>query len=363
MRTLRMLAIVAMSCAWSFAGQAATYQRSAQQMETVASAGSAPSGVCGSLLLTQNAAQTIVAGNSVSCNADGTIHVENSYYRAFDLSAYPSGFNLCEIEVGIQSAVGAGGSQPVTFRVYANSGGAFPAGSASLLGSRTIPVVDQAGTVLFLPLFASVPSGSQLVLEVFTPDGQAAGNSFFMGSNAAGESAPSFLRAPSCGVVTPATNVASGFPGMHIVLNARGDSGVGQPAVALQPAVADFGQVELGFTERRAVSLFNSGTAPLTVTSIATPPQPFEMVVDDCSGSVLAPSNFCEIQYAFRPLQLQPVSTSLVITSNASPVAINLRGAGLSPYPLPAPGATALGMLAALIMLLAGWQMRSLRPR
>jgi hypothetical protein len=359
MRTLRMLAIVALSCCWSLAGHAASYLPSARPLDAMASAGPAPSGVCGSLLLTQNAAQTIVPGNSVSCNADGTVHVENSYYRAFDLSAYPSGFNLCAIEVGIQSAAGAGGSQPVTFRVYANSGGAFPAGSASLLGARTIPVADQTGTMLSLPLFASVPSGSQLVLEVFTPDGQAAGNSFFIGSNSAGESAPSFLRAPNCGVVTPATNVASGFPGMHIVLNARGDSGIGQPAVALQPAVADFGQVELGFTELRAVSLFNSGTAPLTITSIATPPLPFEMVADDCSGSVLAPSNFCEIRYAFRPLQLEPVSTSLVITSNASPIAIDLRGAGLLPYPLPAPGAPALWLLAVLITLLACWRLRS----
>ena len=61
-------------------------------------------------------------------------------------------------------------------------------------------VADQALTVLTVPLAASVPAGAlEMVLEVFTPNGQTAGHSFFIGSNNLGESAPSYLQAPACG--------------------------------------------------------------------------------------------------------------------------------------------------------------------
>jgi hypothetical protein len=363
MRTLRMLAIAGISCCWAAASTAAAYLPAAHSPAGVATASApAPEGGCGPIVLSQSSAQNIVPDNSVSCNADGTVHVENSYYRAYDLAAFPTGFSICAVEVGIQSAAGAGGSQPVTFNIYANTGGAFPSGSSMLLMSRTVLVSDQAGTVLSVPVSAGVPSGSQMVVEVLTPDGQAAGNSFFIGSNAAGESAPSFLRAPSCGVVAPATTVASGFPGMHIVLNARGSAGSGEPVVAANPVIADFGQVELGFTAVRAVSLSNPGTAPLTVMSVATPPIPFEVLNDACSGRVLAPSESCELRYEFTPLQIEPVSTSLAVTSNASPLSIDLRGAGLLPYPLPGPGIVVLSLLVALMVVVAARHRHRMRP-
>ena len=63
-------------------------------------------------------------------------------------------------------------------------------------------VADQALTVLTVPLAASVPAGAlEMVLEVFTPNGQTDGHSFFIGSNNLGESAPSYLQAPACGAV------------------------------------------------------------------------------------------------------------------------------------------------------------------
>ena len=55
-----------------------------------------------------------------------------------------------------------------------------------------------------------------LVVEVFTPNGQTAGNSFFIGSNALGQTAPSYLAAADCGVTEPTDTAAIGFPGMHI---------------------------------------------------------------------------------------------------------------------------------------------------
>ena len=47
---------------------------------------------------------------------------------------------------------------------------------------------------------------------MFTPEGQTAGNSFFIGSNAAGQTAPSYLAAAACGVTEPTDTAAIGFP-------------------------------------------------------------------------------------------------------------------------------------------------------
>jgi hypothetical protein len=70
---------------------------------------------------------------------------------------------------------------------------------------------------------ATVPAGSQLVVEIFIPDGVVAGNSFFIGSNAEPQTGPSYIRAPECGTPTPETTAAIGFPEMHIVLDVVGN--------------------------------------------------------------------------------------------------------------------------------------------
>ncbi len=65
-----------------------------------------------------------------------------------------------------------------------------------------------------------------LAVEIFTPDGQAAGHSFFIGSNTAGQSGPSFIRAADCGVAEITNLAAIGFPSMHIVMTVSGNNQV-----------------------------------------------------------------------------------------------------------------------------------------
>ena len=98
-------------------------------------------------------------------------------------------------------------------------------------------IADQAGTILNAPIDADVPAGSELVVEIFTPDGTALGNLIFIGSNSAAETGPSYLSAPDCGINSPTTTAALGFPNMHIVMNVNGceDNGVAQAPVAISP--------------------------------------------------------------------------------------------------------------------------------
>jgi len=213
------------------------------------SEGSAPN-VCTPQTITQSSSQAITSLNSVSCNAGG-VHVENSYYRAFTLSSFgiTNQFDIASVDVGVELAnaggtipppgaapgistkgtkvgVGAPGatSQPITIKLYTSSM-PFPTGfpgSLTQIGITNTTVNDTSLSIVNIPVTGSAPAGSQLVVEVLTPDGTAAGNSFFIGSNTAAETGPSYLRAPGCGVTNPTTTAAIGFPNMHIVMNVNG---------------------------------------------------------------------------------------------------------------------------------------------
>src|ERR1041384_1613203 len=200
--------------------------------------------------ITESTSQAITPLNSVSCN-DGFGHTDNSYWRAFTLPSFgiSAAFDIQSVDIGVEVATSggagapggsgqsgfskssgdgvkspSGGSQPITIRLYTSSM-SFPTGypgSLTLIGSVNTTVADQSGTVINIPVTGTAPAGSQLVVEVFTPNGQQAGNLFFIGSNASAETGPSYLSAADCGVTTPTTTAALGFPTMHIVMNVNG---------------------------------------------------------------------------------------------------------------------------------------------
>src|SRR5204863_2730191 len=142
--------------------------------------------------ITQSTSQAITTGNSVSCN-NGTGHTDNSYWRAFNMGG--TGFNVTSVSFGIESA---NVTQSVTVRLYTTTN--FPAGfpgSLTQIGTTTINVgPSDTGMVHQTPLAATVPAGaSQMVMELFTPDGTTTSHLFFVGSNTAAETAPSYISA------------------------------------------------------------------------------------------------------------------------------------------------------------------------
>ena len=177
-------------------------------------------------VITQSSTQTITTGNSVSCN-NGVGHTDNSYWRAFNMATFTGGAQYCinSVSFGVDSA---NQTQPVTVRLYTtvNFPSGFP-GSLTQIGSATLNVGSaQNGTVVTTPLIATVPAGtSQLVMELFTPDGRTAGNLFFVGANAAGQAGPSYISAADCGIATPTDLASIGFPNMQIVFNVNGTCG------------------------------------------------------------------------------------------------------------------------------------------
>jgi hypothetical protein len=200
--------------------------------------------------ITQSTSQALTPGNSVSCNSGppASFHFDTSYWRAFNMAAFNGSqlYNVTSVSFGIDVANdGAGQGQPLTVRLYTNSGGTFPGGSRTQIASTSITVPDQMQTILNVPLAATVPAGtSELVMEVFTPSGQGAGNEFFIGSNNAAQTGPSYVSAAVCGNTTPTDTASLGRPDMHIVLNVHGNCNTGPAAEALN--IATRMRVELG---------------------------------------------------------------------------------------------------------------------
>jgi len=194
--------------------------------------------------LVQNAAPgLIVAGNSIACTVqDSSVHVENSYYRRYDLNGefgISTSFSVTSVDVGIESAAaGSGGAQPIEIRLYRiATGNPLLLGNLVPVGSLITTVADASLAVVNFPVTSSAVNAqtSDLVVEVFTPDGQAAGHSFFIGSNDSGQTAPSWLRAPDCGAAEPVATADVGAPDMHVVLIANGTVAPGQPGPGPAP--------------------------------------------------------------------------------------------------------------------------------
>ncbi|MEZ4779887.1 MAG: HYR domain-containing protein, partial [Flavobacteriaceae bacterium] len=176
--------------------------------------------------ITQSTTQNITPGNSVTCNAGG-VPTDNSFFRAFDLSTYgiTDDFNVTDVEFGFEAI---NGSYTVTVNVYSMANGTFPAsypGGATLQGTASATYnAGNAGSIVSLPLSATIPAGEDLIYELFFPNDQGIGNvSVFPASNAGGQSAPSYLQAAACGVTSPFTTASIGFPNMHLVFNVVGE--------------------------------------------------------------------------------------------------------------------------------------------
>jgi hypothetical protein len=194
----------------------------------------------GAASITQSTnATTVTVGASVSCNG-GTpnfFHTDNSYFRAFTLSAFNPPldsvqFMVQQVAFGIEqsNASGTGTTQPVTLRLFDSS--ANPPTNATIgaaIATESLNVPDLGAAIFTAPLTTPpvlVNASDILAVEVFTPNGQTASHSFFIGSNGLGQSGPSFIRAASCGIAEITNLAAIGFGAMHVVMTVSGNNQV-----------------------------------------------------------------------------------------------------------------------------------------
>ncbi|MCB0453656.1 MAG: hypothetical protein KDC94_12390, partial [Aequorivita sp.] len=177
--------------------------------------------------ITHSVTQNIVAGNSVTCNAGG-IPDENSFFRDFDLAGdfgITDDFDVSSAEFAVEAVSGA---TNLTINIYSTTTvfpGGYP-GSATLRGTANyVSNVADAGTVVSVPITATIPAGEIMIYELKINAGATA--SWFPGSNTGGQTGVSWIMSAACGISNPTDLAAIGFPNQHMVMNIVGEEAGG----------------------------------------------------------------------------------------------------------------------------------------
>ncbi|MFE6968088.1 carboxypeptidase regulatory-like domain-containing protein [Isoptericola sp. NPDC057653] len=214
--------------------------------------------------LTHSASQDIVANNSAACTNQVTTE-NNAYLRTFTLSDFgiDGAFDVKSVSFGVETVQSA---QPVTVNLYTLDGDLTYANMTKVGSADATVGTDAGGTVVSVPVTGDVPKGGTLVVEI---DVRATGF-FFIGSNDAGQTAPSYLRAEGCGLTEPTDAVEIGFPDMHIVMNVSGETsgGAGVSWLDVQPptlTLAPGASVQAAATLTAAVEQPGAYSATITV--------------------------------------------------------------------------------------------------
>lgn len=183
--------------------------------------------------LSQTTSAAITPGNSFACTTVPGLTRENSYYRVFTLADHgiSTTFHVTQVDFGIQAALaGAGQKQAGQVRIgtygVTSVEATLDVTQIRALTSADIQIPDGSGTRVTVPIAGDIAPSERLIVELLIPDGTAAGNQFFIGTNALGEKLPGYLRSPDCGYARPTTmfSVASdrGAGEIDLVLTVTG---------------------------------------------------------------------------------------------------------------------------------------------
>lgn len=180
--------------------------------------------------ITHSASTDIVAG-SVACQAGG-VTSDNVYYRAFNLNDFgiTNSWEVTNVQLGWETITGVPAGYPAVITIWENDP-AFPFPDTTPTVVAEIPVnLDDTmtGTLVDFPITgAVVAAGTELIVSIGWASDQIddGGNgvaSVFIGSNAAGQTSPSYISSEGCGLSQPGDLADIGFPDMHLIMTVTG---------------------------------------------------------------------------------------------------------------------------------------------
>jgi hypothetical protein len=184
------------------------------------------------MTLSQTETDDIVKDNSIGClfYDDGvpTHNEANSYYRVFDLGEMDDvdgGFEIEQVNIGIELAESTKGSQPATIRLHTLTG-ELKVANLDQVSALLIDIPDQVRKVLTVDINETIPKDSKLVVELEIPDANNGERLFVIGSNTGGETAPAYMRAANCDIDQPTTfEELSGRDDINVVMSLTGTDG------------------------------------------------------------------------------------------------------------------------------------------
>jgi len=181
--------------------------------------------LCGSETLTQSTNTATISPNSVWCG-DANTNDETSLARGF---VAPFDLTLKCVDFGISE--NTGGDAIVHVRVLVGS-------PTSAYGDLTLvseaDVLIAGGTVLSIESVdipdVLIPMGAQFIVELNTPsrfvDIGGDGGLLSFGTNTLGQSSPTYLRGPECGIEDFTDAASFGFGDRHLVMSLGIESGI-----------------------------------------------------------------------------------------------------------------------------------------
>jgi len=177
------------------------------------------------ITLRQTTNDFIAPGHSRTCQTVGPPTFENSWYRVFSLAeaGITGAFHTTNVTFGIETATPAT-QVKVTVATYSGATGPTldvvaitPIAEMSL----SLPAIA-TGQLVVAPVSATIPAGSNLLVEVFAPDYSSDGKTVIIGTTTSSESHPGYWRAPICEVPTPATTNRDGLPNPAFIIEVTG---------------------------------------------------------------------------------------------------------------------------------------------
>ncbi len=147
----------------------------------------------------------IATDKGIACgNAAST--AENSWYRVFDLAGagVTGPLSITDVTFGIETS-----TLPQSIDVKIGTYGGILNGSTinvadiTPIAAMTVNIGAVNLQLQPVPIIATAPANSLVVVEIRAADGEPTGTHFYIGASAAAETQPTYLRGPDCSVLTP----------------------------------------------------------------------------------------------------------------------------------------------------------------
>jgi hypothetical protein len=188
------------------------------------------------ITLSQTPTATLAA-SSLGCeDGENDSTDEQAYYRVFDLATMGviGPLSLSSIAFGVQSEngtqtltvnVGTYSAAPsTTLDVGASDSDDWAAGDVTAIASTTTSLTGAAtGTIVSVPIAATIPASSRLIVEIRSPDDTSKTDvAFFLGASSGAETTPGFFWSPTCQTAPPTTPAGLGQGAVPFFITATG---------------------------------------------------------------------------------------------------------------------------------------------
>ncbi len=167
----------------------------------------------------------ITDGGSVACSGGG-IATQNWFLCRFLLDDHGIAASLSveSVDFAVESVTGIGYSVDIVLFTIA-TGDPLLFANLTEIARTNVALADEDDLMFFNAAIAgTVNIGSDLVVAIDAPDGEATGSGFWPGTNDSGYLRESYIAAEGCGIMEPTLMSGIGWEGSQLILVVNGDA-------------------------------------------------------------------------------------------------------------------------------------------